>query len=417
MNYLDKIKIKSNFVLSVIDMQVLTLLYLPIISSKAYTLYNAFFNLLDRSKLEFEMPTKTILDLTKIKLEDFIKHREVLEGIGLIKTYRNENSYLIEIRTPLSPSAFLKDSLLGSLLMSSLGENEFKRLSNYFKIAENKEEYHEISKTFAQVFQIQLAKENLKDKYINRNNTAYVNFVSMFDFELFLNQVGTNFISKKMLTDNLKDTIAKLAFSFNFNESDMRTIYLRSLNSNLEFNPKQLEIEAKKFYQQKHGTGKVKISFNENKKDELINYLVRNSPKEILESTSKVKLTAADLEIIYRLQKNYRILPEVISVMIFYVLNLQKGRMPGYNYFEKIANEWVRNGIETAADALNYINKNAKTRSRPKAVKQIKPKWQQEYEEDTSKKNTELVIEEVTDLVHDELKEFFSEENDDEKNE
>ena len=79
------------------------------------------------------------------------------------------------------------------------------------------------------------------------------------------------------------------------------------------------------------------------------------------------------------------------------------GEIPSYNYIEKIAKTWVRVGIKTTLDAINYINKpvekSAKSTGRGKKAMKTS-QWVDNYvdgvkEDSSANKGEELSNEEI----------------------
>lgn len=60
-----------------------------------------------------------------IDSQTFLKRRKILEAIGLLSTYANNESYIYLICPPLSPKSFISDGVLGVMLCSKVGENVF----------------------------------------------------------------------------------------------------------------------------------------------------------------------------------------------------------------------------------------------------------------------------------------------------
>ena len=87
----------------------------------------------------------------------------------------------------------------------------------------------------------------------------------------------------------------------------------------------------------------------------------------------------------------------VINIMILYVLREKDGELPGYNYFEKIANTWKRAKVKTSKDALDMINKDKEPKEVEKKYQSGKvkatPEWYKEYEKsikETTQKSEEF---------------------------
>ena len=119
-----------DYSLSERDRQVLSLLYLPIIKSDAFSLY---FRLNDLSYLKlgqdyfYHQEVRNQLGLT---IPSFLRARSLLEGIGLRETFRKTSfgdddrkkvTYIYHLLPPASPKKFFSDLVLKSLLISEIG--------------------------------------------------------------------------------------------------------------------------------------------------------------------------------------------------------------------------------------------------------------------------------------------------------
>jgi replication initiation and membrane attachment protein len=86
----------------------------------------------------------------KLRLEELIEARELLEGIGLIKTYYKEgsslNQFVYELYSPMSAYEFLTNPILSTTLYNNIGAKEYERTIKYFKTSTiKKENYYIIS--------------------------------------------------------------------------------------------------------------------------------------------------------------------------------------------------------------------------------------------------------------------------------
>ena len=62
------------------------------------------------------------------------------------------------------------------------------------------------------------------------------------------------------------------------------------------------------------------------------------------------------------------------NVAILYVLSEKNGEIPSFNYFKKVLNTWIRAGVNTTEEALNYINGNKTTgKGKKPSTKTVKP--------------------------------------------
>ncbi len=125
----------SSFTLSWDDINCLVLLYQPIIGSEAMSLYFTFNSLILRKNLESEKLSHIFLyDMLGYDEKKFVYYRHVLEAIGLLTTYYDDNSYVYLLSAPLSPKKFLSDGVLGVMLCSKVGYDVFNSLRASFKV-------------------------------------------------------------------------------------------------------------------------------------------------------------------------------------------------------------------------------------------------------------------------------------------
>ena len=76
----------------------------------------------------------------------------------------------------------------------------------------------------------------------------------------------------------------------------------------------------------------------------------------LAQKQNNAKIPAPDMNIIYSLSNNYGLSNGVINVVLDYVLKANNN-MLSKNYCEKIAASLLREKIETAIDAMNYLEK------------------------------------------------------------
>ena len=152
----DSITIYASTTLNSDDVNVITLLYSPLIEADAYKMYMTLHALLNRSSLtSHTLLHKEILDILGLDSKAFAEARLKLEAIGLLSTYKNENKneYMFLLKSPLTAKGFLSDGVLGMYLYSLLGDSEFRRIQKLFQITKvDKTNYQEITASFDDVF-------------------------------------------------------------------------------------------------------------------------------------------------------------------------------------------------------------------------------------------------------------------------
>jgi replication initiation and membrane attachment protein DnaB len=67
------------------------------------------------------------------------------------------------------------------------------------------------------------------------------------------------------------------------------------------------------------------------------------------------RLSSGDLRTVERLIDEVGLDKGVVNVLIAYVLQIKDRKMPGYEYLEKHALDWKRQGIENVKLAIDYV--------------------------------------------------------------
>ena len=236
---LDRITIYASAHLTDDDVNVLTLLYAPLIESNAYKMYMTLYSILNRTSLNSQVLLhKELLDILGLNPKSFKDARLRLEAIGLMSTYKNENEYMFLLKSPLTAKGFLSDGVLGMYLYSLIGDAEFKRIQKLFLIPKvDKSNFIEITASFDDVFKSVEDIEIKNDAYIvdRRINSGIKIKNYDFDFNLFQTGIAQSFLEGKRITKRFETFIINIAYAYGFNEAEMQEIYNVSLNSSGHF--------------------------------------------------------------------------------------------------------------------------------------------------------------------------------------
>lgn len=398
---LEKFNIISSFTLSSDDISCLILLYQPLIGPSAVSLYMTLNTLLERSKLESATYDHTfICDLANITIEVFVRDRVILEGIGLLSTYKNDDEYLYVLCEPQSPKSFFNDGVLGVYLYQKIGQDYFNMIKNHFKIKKiNKQNYLNITASFDDVFESNIPNQNTteNDTYlVGKKNVKKLKINNFdFDFDEFLADIDSSLIETG-ITETFKNRIVETAQVYSFNEGDMASLFNESLGLNGYFDYKILKKKAKVLFTYKNNVDlpelmvKDKINFDENLKQ-----IENATGEEFLSTLLQDAYSPSDLHILNELNNTLKLNPSVIRIMIMYVISIttekNDGRreLPPISYFKKVADDWITNGITDVYTAYNKfilkndIEKPKKTYQRKKVPVRKKDK----YEEENSNKD------------------------------
>lgn len=383
----DKFKIANKIVLTNVEINVLSSMYMPLIGMDSYALYMFL--------LAFEgddiYPFKKILDSLNIASIKILNQSfEKLEALNLIKTYLHETKgYAIELLHPLSKKEFLDNEALNQFLKTQIGESEFTKLT---KTSESRlGGYKNISKKFGEVFQSSTATIEMALNKIIGPNIIIEN--PDFNYTLFKYLVDEALVPEDVLNDNkLKERIERIAFTYKLDEEEMRDTILKTISIDKNFEYATIARNASLMFQKKNNVAGPAIetikedSFVVNNldanKQKVINMVESLSTADVLESLWNVKPSVSEIKMFDNLSLNTKLSIPVINILILFV-NSSKKEIMHLNYYEKIAVSWARAGIKTVNDAINHINSNeikAKPKTtRPKKVTQL-PDWYEEYQ-------------------------------------
>ena len=119
--YKKMIKKPAHSIISNQDKKVLQMLYLPIIGPLSIVLYNTLLDDLDHQELISEPHNHAhLLSTLQISSMELVKARNILEGIGLLKTYTKQdtvNNYIYELYSPVSAHEFFSHPIFNIVLL------------------------------------------------------------------------------------------------------------------------------------------------------------------------------------------------------------------------------------------------------------------------------------------------------------
>ena len=346
------------------DRKILTMLYQPIIGVNSV---NLFFTLwMDLDKNEFMSTEENhhhLMTSTSLNINEIISGREKLEAVGLLKTFykerEEENNFIYELFSPLSPSEFFSHPILNVVLYNSVGKKEYERIVNYFKIPRIiLNDYEDITKSFNEVFKSSPSttfENNIQN--IKINNKLGLNIENIVDFDILISSLPKETINEKTFTKEIKNII------------------LSSLNERQMIDKTMLRKNARNYYQFENN-GKLPSLIYQNQPEYLRSPISKDSKRAKMiytfETTSPynylkyknngAKPTDRDLKLIESLRVDLELSPAVINVLIDYVLNVNNNKL-NKNLIETIASQWKRLNIETAEDAMTQALKESKKKN------------------------------------------------------
>ena len=384
---LDKITIYASTTINSDDVNVITLLYAPLIEADAYKMYMTLHSLLNRTSLtSHTLLHKEILDILGLNTKKFAEARLKLEAIGLLSTYKNGNEYIFLLKSPLTAKGFLSDGVLGMYLYSLLGDSEFRRIQKLFQITKvDKTNFQEITASFDDVFTSidDIEIENTEYIVDRRLNTGIKIKNYDFDFNLFASGIAATFLEGKRITKRFETFIINIAYAYGFNEALMQEIYNKSLNSSGNFDYSLCSKRCREKYAETHEKPVPSLSVKEEVDMSETEQLFSTLPaKTLIETSTGCKVAAGfDIDKIQQLYQEYDSLPRsVINVCVAYAIKKCEGTVPAYSYFDTILKDWINKGITTFKDAqeITMREKKTTTKKNGKTVSQ-EPTWLKEY--------------------------------------
>ena len=380
------------------DRRILTMLYQPIIGSNSVNLFLTLWMDLDKNEfMSVEENHHHLMTSTSLSINEIIAAREKLEAVGLLKTFykekEEENNYIYELFSPLSPSEFFSHPILNIVLFNSVGKKEYEKIVDYFKVPRiTLTDYEDITKSFNEVFTSTPSttfENNIQN--IKTTNKLGLNTENIVDFELLISSLPKETISEKTFTKEIKKLINDLSLIYNLSIEEIKNIILTSLNERQMIDKTMLRKNARNYYQFENN-GKLPSLIYQNQPEYLRSPISKDSKRAKMIYTFETispynylkyknngaKPTDRDLKIIENLRVDLELSPAVINVLIYYVLTVNNNKL-NKNLIETIASQWKRLNIETAEDAMTQVLKESKKKTnKPKTYsKKVNdvPEW------------------------------------------
>ena len=402
----DTYMVVNKSLLSEEDKLVLSMLYMPLIGNTSIALYNTLYNELKANNyVSNEFTHHHLVTYLGENIENIKKARIKLEGAGLIKTYcmeGNVNSYVYELYSPLSVNEFFNNPIFSTVLSTNVGENEFKRLKNYFRVPKvSLLNYMDITYPFDMAFKSVNIQNFNESEDIIKKEKGIIKFSNEYDFDTLISSIPKNLFNSKSLTKSVKELIINLSFLYKLSPMDMADIVKVSLNEKGLINKDLLKENVRKFYKYNTNNKSVTLLFKSdrvstiNKENTAMNRLIKvfesTNPYDFLKNKNNgAKPTSKDMQILEMILIELEIPPSVCNVLIDFILKTQNNRLVK-SYVEVVASEWKRANLTTAKDAMSYAENTYKKIKQNKIKKSINtkkeeniPEW---FEKNVKKEN------------------------------
>lgn len=362
--------------------KVLTKLYQPIIGARAVSLYNTLVNEFDSIPMRSEYHQMNYLqgELDE-NLNDIFTDLHKLEASGLIRSFLSEvptigKVLIFQLNEIPSAHTFFRTYLISSLLLEKVGTKVFSQLTSEFTphVFNGIEQAQEITANFFDVFHlsdevaIEAPIEVKQAAQISQSDTYQVKMgqAKSIDWELVKSYLDYYHISTSEVDNNQND-IAQIITFYNLTEKQFVDEAIKS------FNPGQKTLDMKaiqRIINQDIGSNETKRSVQKqlaktptkkikvvNKDKSLLYQATHLSPEDFLMKLKERKggfVSANERKVIYNLQNQFGLTPELINVLVWTSLKYSSVITPFSA--EKIANSWLQNKITDASSAISYVN-------------------------------------------------------------
>ncbi|WP_054635105.1 replication initiation and membrane attachment family protein [Thalassobacillus sp. C254] len=427
------------------DQKVLSLLYQPLIGSMAVSLYMTLASKLEKdSYWSDESNHQELMLVMGAPLNQIFEERRKLEGIGLLRTYKQAEEgsslFIYELQAPMSPKQFFQNDVLSVFLYNRLGKEKYRKTRDRFMLDTiDESSCTEITSSFNEVFaslhhsemvmQNQEAQEMImaeeKGKGFAQRPSGKDPFLdqSSFDFELLKADLPAFIKTEDILSEEAKDAIARLAFVYRLGPLEMSKLIQQSLVGGETLEISELRKKVQDWYRFEYGpeppalayrTHPAKHRIMEEKEpvteeEKMIHFYESTSPVMLLESISDgAKVPLADIKIVESLILEYRLQPGVVNVLIDYVMKTNNMKL-NKTLIQKIAGHWSRKQLNTVKEAMNLAKEENKSKKalaekanskqgaasgnsrpyRPQVRKDKLPKWLTEEQESKEKVSTD----------------------------
>lgn len=376
----DGYKVYRQFQFNHNHLEILNRLYMPLIGAQAIGTYH-FMNQFVNS--DETLTHYTIMNELKLNLAAFRQYMDLLEAIGLIKTYVNHDEqqsfFIYELVQPPTAYQFFNDPMLSVYLYNQVDKQRYKSLKNYFKKQEpDLNGFQQVTRKFTDVFKVPHANVPVdassikKEKSYNGIDLSNVSF----DFEILKEMLRNHFISDEIITKETKVLIVQLATLYGLTEDAMKRIILNSITSNQQLSHEEIRKHARSYYLIEHNqqlpelepkgssesqseatnirqaTSSEQVTTDNN----WLQLLEETSPIDMLTSWSGSEPTFQQKKMVEELIEREKLNFGVINILLQFVMLKNDMKLPK-TYILEIASNWKKLGIKSAKEAYDYALK------------------------------------------------------------
>ena len=332
------------------ELQILTLLYQPIIGSVAVSLYMTLNTLASKSSPSL-FSHHLLLQVLNVGVEDLLALRYKLEAVGF------------------------NDGIINVFLNLKVGNHDYQQLKQLFVQELPHIQGQNISKPFNEVFDTTVLMRSSATLQASplptvADNQKGVKLELAFDQELLFALLKQFGMDDQILSDKLLDQINKIAFLYKLDEHELARLIFDALDTDGFVNLEVFRKQAKQYFQFLNKGKPIEVVEMPKTKQEaplmdetqaalskekqLLVHLSQNPIDFLRFKYHQKEPVPADRQLVEWLMVDQQMAPGVVNVLIDYVLNISDGRLPK-QLVEKIAGEWQRKEINTTEKAMVQV--------------------------------------------------------------
>lgn len=419
-------KVRRQAQLSYLQNQSLTQLYQPIMGGQALSLYLTLSSLPMADGLWSDRTLHAqLLETLNTGINSVDEARLRLEGIGLLRTYRDSKSHsqahlqslVYDLLLPLDAYDFFAHPQLSISLYQAIGDQEYQARLRHWQLAEiDKDVFVEMTSDFSSIYHyLSQPDVNLADLSPQGLQLCHQDGQAQFDqgetdfsYSRFLELVIEEGIDHSDLTQVLKDHVLTCHQLFGLDEYTMAEVIKLAIHpirhhvqldrikqiaqhrSVKDLGRQQRDRMALKAERQGQAQNQIKDQ-NQAETDSVKHSQFSPDEIQLLELAEKVNSQAflynlkkqkhgfaTDAEYFYLrdLANKTDLTQPVINILLYYLLVIQKRDNIFKGELEKTANQWQQAQIKTASQALDFIHKEDKDKQvRDKKASQSLGAW------------------------------------------
>lgn len=409
----DKFKVVSKALPQEFQFQTLTKLYQPFIGETAVALYMSLIAEIQTGDWD-QLPEwnhEQFLVRLGINIQQFTTAKEKLEAVGLIRTQFNaqKHCFLYEMLPAKSGSAFFEDSVLSGLLMEYVGEQQFAQLLNFFEGNHwNRHAFQDVSKKFTDVFRVK-GSSSVTNAPVQ--STPVADLKMKLNVQLLKQLLTKTFVNQQSVAQNLQ-TVNTVAVMYGLDEVQLVRLLEEAVDVNHQddVNWNRFRALASQQYEFTMKPGKSDDSDSNveiqqpsqpvrTADQDLIAACEQYAPMEFLTALKDEQgqtVTHEEQITLQRAVEAQRLAPAVINVLTHYMLVNENMDSLNQKYFERTANNWLKNKVNTPGKAIAYVREWQKKRQQPQQASRYArrsqyaeklPAWAQKKKNQSTIKN------------------------------